>query len=68
MRIDSGLVHSFGCDNKSRLGRFMAIDTAIVRFLKQLAEGDGKPLRERTPDEARACSSNLSDLEDEPWH
>ncbi len=40
----------------------MALDSATVRFLKQLAEGDGKPLHKCTPDEARAFLSKLSDL------
>ena len=40
----------------------MALDSATVRFLKQLAEGDGKPLHECTPDEARAFGSKLAIL------
>ena len=40
----------------------MALDSATVRFLKQLAESDGKPLHKCTPDEARAFLSKLSDL------
>ena len=40
----------------------MALDSATVRFLKQLAEGDGKPLHECTPDEARAFGSKLAEL------
>ena len=40
----------------------MALESATVRFLKLLAEGDGKPLHECTPDEARAFGSKLSEL------
>ena len=40
----------------------MALDSATVRFLKQLAEGEGKPLHKCTPDEARAFLSKLSEL------
>ncbi len=40
----------------------MALDSATTRFLKQLAEGDGKPLHECTPGEARALFSKLAEL------
>ncbi len=40
----------------------MALDSATVRFLEQLTEGDGKPLHECTPDEARSFLSRLSKL------
>ena len=40
----------------------MALDSATARLLGQLAEGDGKPLHERTPDEARALGSKLAEL------
>ena len=40
----------------------MALDSATVRFLEQLAEGGGKPLHESTPDEARAFLSELAEL------
>ncbi len=32
----------------------MALDSSTVRLLSQLAEGDGKPLHECSPDEARS--------------
>jgi acetyl esterase len=40
----------------------MALDSATARLLGQLAEGDGKPLHECTPDEARALGSKLAEL------
>ena len=40
----------------------MALDSATVRFLEQLTEGDGKPLHECTPDEARGFLSRLAEL------
>ena len=40
----------------------MALDSSTVRLLNQLAEGDGKPLHECSPDEARALLSKLAEL------
>ena len=40
----------------------MALDFATVRFLEQMAEGDGKPLHECTPDEARSLDAMLAEL------
>ena len=40
----------------------MALDVATVEFLEQMAKGDGKPLHESTPDEARALESTLAEL------
>ena len=40
----------------------MALDFATVGFLEQIAEGDGKPLHECTPDEARALDAMLAEL------
>ena len=40
----------------------MALDSATARLLKQLAEGDGKPLQECTPDEARAFFAKFAEL------
>jgi acetyl esterase len=40
----------------------MALDSATARLLEQLAEVDGKPLHECTPDEARAFLSKLAEL------
>ena len=40
----------------------MALDTATVKFLKQMAEGDGKPIHESTPEEARALGTMLAEL------
>ena len=40
----------------------MALDSATARLLKQLAEGDGKPLHECTPDEARAFFAKIAEL------
>ena len=40
----------------------MALDLATTGFLKQIAEGDGKPLHESTPDEARALGRMLAEL------
>ena len=44
------------------MGENMALDAATIRFLKQLAEGGGKPLHESTPDEARVYLSELAEL------
>jgi acetyl esterase len=41
----------------------MALDSATARLLGQLAEGDGKPLHECTPDEARALGSKPESTE-----
>ena len=40
----------------------MALDTATVRFLEQLAEGHAKPLHQCTPVEARTAFSKLAEL------
>lgn len=40
----------------------MALDSATLRLLEQMAEGDGKPLHESTPDEARALGSMIAEL------
>ena len=40
----------------------MALDSATARFLKQLAEGGGKPLHKCTPGEARAFGSKVAEL------
>ena len=40
----------------------MALDTATRQLLDQLAESDGKPLHECTPEEARALESKLAEL------
>ena len=40
----------------------MALDNATARFLEQMAEGNGKPLHECTPDEARVFGSMLAEL------
>ena len=40
----------------------MALDSATLRLLEQMAEGDGKPLYECTPDEARALGSKMAEL------
>ena len=40
----------------------MALDFATVGFLEQIAEGDGKPLHECTPDEASALDAMLAEL------
>ena len=40
----------------------MALDLATAGFLKQMAEGDGKPFHESTPDEARALGRMLAEL------
>ena len=40
----------------------MALDSATARFLEQMAEGDGKPLHECTPGEARALLFKLAEL------
>jgi len=40
----------------------MALDTATVRLLEQLAEGDSKPLAESTPEEARASMAMIAEL------
>ena len=44
------------------MGEDMALDSATIRFLKQLTEGGGKPLHESTPDEARVYLSELAEL------
>ena len=40
----------------------MALDFATAQLLKQMAEGDGKPLHESSVEEARALGAGLSDL------
>ena len=40
----------------------MALDFATVGFLERMAEGDGKPLHECTPDEARSLDAMLAEL------
>ena len=40
----------------------MALDSATLKFLELLAEGDGKPLHECTPEEARAYGSAMAEL------
>lgn len=40
----------------------MALDSATLKFLEQMAEGDGKPLHESTPDEARTLGSMIAEL------
>ena len=40
----------------------MALDLATAGFLEQMAEGDGKPLHQSTPDEARAFGSMIAEL------
>ena len=40
----------------------MAIDSATLRFLEQIAEDDEKPLHKSTPQEARASASRIAEL------
>ena len=40
----------------------MGLDSATVKFLGQMAEGDGKPLHLMAPDEARAFGSAMAEL------
>ena len=40
----------------------MALDSATAKFLEQMAEGDGKPIHESTPEEARALGTMLAEL------
>jgi len=40
----------------------MALDSATLKLLEQMAEGDGKPLHESTPDEARTLGSMFKEL------
>ncbi|MDA0353209.1 MAG: alpha/beta hydrolase [Chloroflexi bacterium] len=40
----------------------MAVDLATGMFLKMIAEGDGKPLHEGTPEEARALGPGMAAL------
>ncbi|HHZ61439.1 MAG TPA: alpha/beta hydrolase [Dehalococcoidia bacterium] len=40
----------------------MGLDSATVKFLEQMAEGDGKPLHLMAPDEARAFGSAMAEL------
>ena len=40
----------------------MALDSATLRLLEQMAEGHGKPLHECTPEEARAFRSSIAEL------
>ena len=40
----------------------MALDSATLKFLEQMADGDGKPLHKSTPHEARAFASRIADL------
>ena len=40
----------------------MGLDSATVKFLEQIAEGDGKPLHLMAPDEARAFGSAMAKL------
>ena len=40
----------------------MSLDSATMKFLEQMAEGEGKPLHENTPDEAREYGSTLAKL------
>jgi len=40
----------------------MALDSATLKFLELLAEGDGKPIHECTPEEARAYGSAMAEL------
>ena len=40
----------------------MALDSATLKFLEQMADYGGKPLHECTPDEARAFASWLAEL------
>ena len=40
----------------------MALDSATLKFLEQMADYGGKPLHECTPEEARAVASRLAEL------
>lgn len=40
----------------------MALDIATLKFVEQMAEGDGKPLPECTPEEARAFGPMMAEL------
>ena len=40
----------------------MALDRATAKFLEEMANGDGEPLLESTPDEARALASRIAEL------
>ena len=40
----------------------MAIDRSTAKFLAEMAEDGGKPIRESTPHEARALASKIADL------
>jgi acetyl esterase len=40
----------------------MGLDMATVKFLEQMAEGDGKPLHESTPEEVRAFGAAMAEL------
>ncbi len=40
----------------------MALDSATLKLLEQMAEGGGKPLHESTPDEARTLGSMFAEL------
>ena len=40
----------------------MALDSATLKFLEQMAEGDSRPLHELTPDEARALGAKIAEL------
>src|SRR5262245_426657 len=40
----------------------MTLDVATTRFLEQMAAAGGKPLHERSPEEARALGSELAAL------
>lgn len=40
----------------------MALDSATVKFLEQMAAHEGKPIHESTPHEARAIASNMASL------
>ena len=40
----------------------MALDSATLKFLEQMADGDGKPVHESTPHEARTFASGIANL------
>ena len=40
----------------------MGLDSPTVKFLEQMAESDGKPLHECSPDEARAFGASIAEL------
>ena len=40
----------------------MALDSATLKCLEQMAEGDSKPLHECTSDEVRALGAKFADL------